>query len=91
MRAIRFTIMAAGLPKARFRRHATARAERGERYDQILAFAYPDNSLSRWGRHVQPARCCPKQKRLAEKCRSGGACYKMKWGITNLTCLRSAA
>ncbi len=30
-------------------RQAMAQAGQGDRYDQILAFAYPDNSLSRWG------------------------------------------
>ncbi|BDZ04671.1 hypothetical protein MUTS16_57440 [Escherichia coli] len=43
-------------------RHATAQAGQGERYDQILAFAYPDNSLSRWERHAQPASYYPKRK-----------------------------
>ncbi len=50
MRAIRFIIMAVALPKGRFPGgKPRPRRGRGERYDQILAFAYPDNSLSRWG------------------------------------------
>ncbi len=68
MRAIRFIITAVALPKGRFRRQAMARAGQGERYDQILAFAYPDNSLSRWGAPRSTCQLLPKAKaRLAKK------------------------
>ncbi|GHL34427.1 hypothetical protein ECZU26_52520 [Escherichia coli] len=67
MRAIRFIIMAVALPKGRFRRQATASGA-GERYDQILAFAYPDNSLSRWGAPRSSCQLLPKAKAwLAKK------------------------
>ncbi len=50
MQAIRFIIMAVALPKGHFPGgKPRPEAGQGERYDQILAFAYPDNSLSRWG------------------------------------------
>ncbi|MBA1728663.1 DUF2300 domain-containing protein, partial [Escherichia coli] len=49
-------------------RHATAQAGQGERYDQILAFAYPDNSLSRWGAPRSTCQLLPKAKAwLAKK------------------------
>lgn len=92
MQAIRFIIMAVALPKGHFpRRQATARAGQGERYDQILAFAYPDNSLSRWGAPRSTCQLLPKAKAwLAKKCRSGGVYYKLRRGTTNQTCLRFA-
>lgn len=90
MRAIRFIITAVALPKGRFPRQAMARAGKGERYDQILAFAYPDNSLSRWGAPRTTCQLLPKAKaRVGEKCRSGGVYYKARRGTTNQTCLRS--
>ncbi|HBD3562142.1 TPA: YfaQ family protein [Escherichia coli] len=47
---------------------ATAQAGQGERYDQILAFAYPDNSLSRWGAPRSTCQLLPKAKAwLAKK------------------------
>lgn len=62
----------------------------GERYDQILAFAYPDNNLSRWGAPRSTCQLLPKAKaRLAKKCRSGGVYYKVRRDTTNQTCLRS--
>ncbi|BDY96111.1 hypothetical protein MUTS15_47680 [Escherichia coli] len=71
-------------------RHATAQAGQGERYDQILAFAYPDNSLSRWGAPRSTCQLLPKAKAwLAKKCRSGGVYYKVRRDTTNQTCLRS--
>ncbi len=49
-------------------RHATAQAGQGERYDQILAFAYPDNNLSRWGAPRSTCQLLPKAKAwLAKK------------------------
>ncbi|ENR2244007.1 YfaQ family protein [Escherichia coli] len=49
-------------------RQATAQAGQGERYDQILAFAYPDNSLSRWGAPRSTCQLLPKAKAwLAKK------------------------
>ncbi|ERB06326.1 hypothetical protein G879_02274 [Escherichia coli KOEGE 7 (16a)] len=49
-------------------RQATALAGQGERYDQILAFAYPDNSLSRWGAPRSTCQLLPKAKAwLAKK------------------------
>lgn len=72
-------------------RQATAQAGQGERYDQILAFAYPDNSLSRWGAPRSTCQLLPKAKAwLAKKCRSGGVYYKLRRGTTNQTCLRFA-
>lgn len=51
-----------------FWRQATAQAGQGERYDQILAFAYPDNSLSRWGAPRSTCQLLPKAKAwLAKK------------------------
>lgn len=69
MQAIRFIIMAVALPKGHFPwRQATAQAGQGERYDQILAFAYPDNSLSRWGAPRSTCQLLPKAKAwLAKK------------------------
>ncbi|MFL4409339.1 DUF2300 domain-containing protein [Escherichia coli] len=43
-------------------RQATVQAGQGERYDQILAFAYPDNSLSRWGAPRSTCQLLPKAK-----------------------------
>lgn len=43
-------------------RQAMAQAGQGERYDQILAFAYPDNSLSRWGAPRSTCQLLPKAK-----------------------------
>ncbi len=62
MRAIRFISW-----QSRYRRDAFLAARycpggQGERYDQILAFAYPDNSLSPGERHAQPASYYPKRK-----------------------------
>ena len=90
MQAIRFIIMAVALPKGHFLAASHGRAGQGERYDQILAFAYPDNSLSRWERHAQPASYYPKRKPGWRKCRSGGVYYKLRRGTTNQTCLRFA-
>ncbi len=68
MRAIRFIIMAAGLPKGRFHGGTLLPCGAGERYDQILAFAYPDNNLSRWGAPRSTCQLLPKAKaRLAKK------------------------
>ncbi len=67
MRAIRFIITAVALPKGRFRAASHGPAGQGERYDQILAFAYPDNSLSRWGAPRSTCQLLPKAKaRLAK-------------------------
>ncbi|OTE06714.1 DUF2300 domain-containing protein [Escherichia coli O157:H-] len=49
-------------------RQAMAQAGKRERYDQILAFAYPDNSLSRWGAPRTTCQLLPKAKAwLAKK------------------------
>lgn len=49
-------------------RHATAQAGLGERYDQILSFAYPNNNLARWGAPRSTCQLLPKAKAwLAEK------------------------
>ncbi|GHM19578.1 hypothetical protein ECZU43_36360 [Escherichia coli] len=59
--------------QSRYRRDAFlaaryCRAGQGERYDQILAFAYPDNSLSRWGAPRSTCQLLPKAKAwLAKK------------------------
>lgn len=62
MRAIRFIIMAVALPKGRFPGGTLLPGGAGERYDQILAFAYPDNSLSRWGAPRSTCQLLPKAK-----------------------------
>ncbi len=69
MQAIRFIIMAVALPKGHFPGgKPRPRRGRGERYDQILAFAYPDNSLSRWGAPRSTCQLLPKAKAwLAKK------------------------
>ncbi len=92
MQAIRFIIMAVALPKGHFPGgKPRPSAGQGERYDQILAFAYPDNSLSRWGAPRSTCQLLPKAKAwLAKKCRSGGVYYKLRRGTTNQTCLRFA-
>lgn len=91
MQAIRFIIMAVALPKGHFLAASHGPSGAGERYDQILAFAYPDNSLSRWGAPRSTCQLLPKAKaRLAKKCRSGGVYYKLRRGTTNQTCLRFA-
>lgn len=68
MQAIRFIIMAVALPKGHFH-GGKPRPEQGqgERYDQILAFAYPDNSLSRWGAPRSTCQLLPKAKAAGEK------------------------
>lgn len=91
MQAIRFIIMAVALPKGHFHGGKPRPGRAGERYDQILAFAYPDNSLSRWGAPRSTCQLLPKAKAwLAKKCRSGGVYYKLRRGTTNQTCLRFA-
>lgn len=91
MQAIRFIIMAVALPKGHFSGGKPRPSGAGERYDQILAFAYPDNSLSRWGAPRSTCQLLPKAKAwLAKKCRSGGVYYKLRRGTTNQTCLRFA-
>lgn len=68
MRAIRFIITAVALPKGRFPGGKPWPGGAGERYDQILAFAYPDNSLSRWGAPRSTCQLLPKAKAwLAKK------------------------
>lgn len=67
MRAIRFIIMAVALPKGRFHGGKPPPSGAGERYDQILAFAYPDNSLSRWGAPRSTCQLLPKAKAAGEK------------------------
>ncbi len=62
MRAIRFIIMAVALPKDAFLAARYCPGGAGERYDQILAFAYPDNSLSRWGAPRSTCQLLPKAK-----------------------------
>ena len=72
-------------------RQATAQAGQGERYDQILAFAYPDNSLSRWSATLNLPVITQSESLAGEKkCRSGGVYYKLRRGTTNQTCLRFA-
>ncbi len=46
---------------------ATAQAGQGERYDQILAFAYPTTALAAGELHAQPASYYPKQSLAGEK------------------------
>ncbi len=58
--------------QSRYRRDAFlaashGRAGQGERYDQILAFAYPDNTLAAGERRAQPASYYPKRKPAGEK------------------------
>lgn len=46
---------------------ATTQAAQGERYDQILTFAYPDNNLSRWGAPHSTCRAVPEAKTWLKK------------------------
>ncbi len=76
MQAIRFIIMAVALPKGHFSGgKPRPRAGQGERYDQILAFAYPDNSLSRWGAPRSTCQLLPKAKAWLAKKNAAVAAY----------------
>lgn len=68
MQAIRFIIMAVALPKGHFP-GGKPRPRRGRRaLRSDTAFAYPDNSLSRWGAPRSTCQLLPKAKAwLAKK------------------------
>ena len=62
----------------------------GERYDPILAFAYPDNNLSRWGAPRSTCQLLPKAKAwLAKNAAVAAYITKVRRDTTNQTCLRS--
>ncbi len=67
--------------------HGPGRA--GERYDQILAFAYPDNSLSRWELTLNLPVITQSESLAGEKMPQWRRILQGETGTTNQTCLRS--
>ncbi len=89
MRAIRFIIMKPGLPKG-LSGGTLLPGGAGERYDQILAFAYPDNNLSRWGAPRSTCQLLPKAKAAGEKkMPQWRRILQGETGYNEQTCLRS--